>query len=151
MNDETKTQDETAGEDTSDLLMRHLTTRESRNAIETEDRAAAEKPVEVKFQSKVRQTMYSQIAANKRKTFFIMGLFILIIGLIGYAYSLYVGSLDTFYIIFGFAMFGSEEFGPMLLLGYSLAILSYFAIRQTLQKMPDVETGFDFEKDQNRP
>lgn len=48
--------------------------------------------------------MYSQIAANKRKTFFIMGLFVLIIGLIGYAYSLYVGSLDSFYIIFGFAL-----------------------------------------------
>ena len=48
--------------------------------------------------------MYSQIAANKRKTFFIMGLFILIIGLIGYAYSLYAGSLDSFYIIFGFAL-----------------------------------------------
>ena len=54
-------------------------------------------------------------------------------------------------IAIGIAMFGSEEFGPMLLLGYSLAILSYFAIRQTLQKMPDVETGFDFEKDQKRP
>mgnify|MGYP003402364408 CR=1 FL=1 len=48
-------------------------------------------------------------------------------------------------IAIGIAMFGSEEFG------YSLAILSYFAIRQTLQKMPDVETGFDFEKDQKRP
>lgn len=41
MNDETKTQDETAGEDTSDLLMRHLTTRESRNAIELEAIAQA--------------------------------------------------------------------------------------------------------------
>lgn len=53
-------------------------------------------------------------------------------------------------IAIGIAMFGSEEFGPMLLLGYGLAILSYFAIRQTLQKMPDVDSGFDFEKDSNQ-
>lgn len=54
-------------------------------------------------------------------------------------------------IAIGISMFGAEEFTPMLLLGYSLAILSYFAIRQTLQKMPDVDSGFDFEKDSNQP
>lgn len=48
--------------------------------------------------------MYSQIAANKRKTFFIMAIFILVIGAIGYAYSLYTGSLGSFYIILGFAL-----------------------------------------------
>lgn len=36
MNDETKIPDETAGEDISDLLLRHLTTRESRNTVELE-------------------------------------------------------------------------------------------------------------------
>lgn len=36
MNDEIKMPDETAGEDISDLLLRHLTTRESRNAVELE-------------------------------------------------------------------------------------------------------------------
>ena len=41
MNDESKIQDETEGEDTSDLLMPHLTTRESRNAIELEAIAQA--------------------------------------------------------------------------------------------------------------
>lgn len=48
--------------------------------------------------------MYSQIAANKRKTFLIMGLFIAIIGAIGYAYGLYVGSFSSLYVIFGFAL-----------------------------------------------
>jgi Fic-DOC domain mobile mystery protein B len=36
MDDETKMTGETAGEDLSDLLLRHLTTRESRNTIELE-------------------------------------------------------------------------------------------------------------------
>lgn len=36
MNDEIKMSDETAGEDISDLLLRHLTTRESRNTVELE-------------------------------------------------------------------------------------------------------------------
>lgn len=54
-------------------------------------------------------------------------------------------------IAIGIAMFGSENYAPMLLIGYTLAILSYFAIRQTLQKMPDPDTGFEFEKDSNRP
>lgn len=48
--------------------------------------------------------MYSQIAANKRKTVFIMSLFVLVIGAIGYVYGLYVGSFDSLYVIFGFAV-----------------------------------------------
>lgn len=47
--------------------------------------------------------MYSQIAANKRKTFFIMSLFILIIGGIGYVYGLYIGDFQSLYFIFGLA------------------------------------------------
>lgn len=54
-------------------------------------------------------------------------------------------------IAIGLVMFGAEEYTPMLLLGYSLAILSYFAIRQILQRMPDVDSGFDFEKDSHDP
>lgn len=56
--------------------------------------------------------MYSQIAANKRKTVFIMSLFILVIGAIGYAYGLYVGDFSSLYVIFGFA--------------FIYAIISYF-------------------------
>ncbi len=41
MNDKTKMRDETAGEDISDLLMRHLATRESRKAVELEAIAQA--------------------------------------------------------------------------------------------------------------
>lgn len=48
--------------------------------------------------------MYSQIAANKRKTFFIMSLFVLVIGALGYAYGLYVGSMTSVYLIIGFAL-----------------------------------------------
>ena len=48
--------------------------------------------------------MYSQIAANKRKTLFIMAIFVLVIGAIGYAYSLYTGSLGSFYIVLGFSL-----------------------------------------------
>jgi heat shock protein HtpX len=48
--------------------------------------------------------MYSQIAANKRKTVLIMSLFLLVIGAIGYAYGLYVGDFKSLYIIFGFAL-----------------------------------------------
>lgn len=47
--------------------------------------------------------MYSQIAANKRKTVLIMLLFILVIGAVGYAYGLYAGSFSSLYFIFGFA------------------------------------------------
>jgi heat shock protein HtpX len=57
--------------------------------------------------------MYSQIAANKRKTLAIMSIFILIIAVMGYAYGLYIGNFDSLYIIFGFAIL------------YSL--ISYFA------------------------
>lgn len=48
--------------------------------------------------------MYSQIAANKRKTFYIMSLFVLIIAAIGYAYGLYVGDFSSLYVVFGFAL-----------------------------------------------
>lgn len=48
--------------------------------------------------------MYSQIAANKRKTIFIMSVFVLVIGAIGYAYGLYLGNFQSLYIIFGFAI-----------------------------------------------
>lgn len=51
--------------------------------------------------------MYSQIAANKRKTFYTMALFVLLIGAMGYAYSLYVGDTSTLYVVFGFAIFYS--------------------------------------------
>lgn len=57
--------------------------------------------------------MYSQIAANKRKTIFIMSLFVLVIGAMGYAYGLYIGDFKSLYIVFGFAVI------------YSL--ISYFA------------------------
>jgi heat shock protein HtpX len=49
--------------------------------------------------------MYSQIAANKRKTALIMMLFIAIIVGLGYGYSLYVGNSSAVYYIFGFALF----------------------------------------------
>lgn len=48
--------------------------------------------------------MYSQIAANKRKTILIMSLFVLIVGVIGYVYSLYVGNRTTVFLVFGFAL-----------------------------------------------
>ena len=48
--------------------------------------------------------MYSQIAANKRKTFYIMFLFLVIIGAVGYFYSWYVGDTSSLYFIFGFAL-----------------------------------------------
>lgn len=47
--------------------------------------------------------MYSQIAANKRKTVLIMALFILMIAGIGYVYALYFGDLRSLYFILGFA------------------------------------------------
>lgn len=49
--------------------------------------------------------MYSQIAANKRKTVFIMMLFIAIVAGLGYIYGLYFGDRTAVYIIFGFAIF----------------------------------------------
>lgn len=48
--------------------------------------------------------MYSQISRNKRKTILIMSLFILMICGIGYVYGLYVGSFNSLYVIFGFAL-----------------------------------------------
>ncbi len=48
--------------------------------------------------------MYSQIAANKRKTFYIMSLFVIIIGALGYAYGLWMGNFNSLYFIFGFAL-----------------------------------------------
>lgn len=48
--------------------------------------------------------MYSQVAANKRKTLFIMSLFVLIIGAVGYGYGLYIGDFRSLYVIFGFAL-----------------------------------------------
>ena len=48
--------------------------------------------------------MYSQIAANKRKTFYIMFLFLVIIGAVGYFYSWYVGDTSSLYFFFGFAL-----------------------------------------------
>jgi len=48
--------------------------------------------------------MYSQIAANKRQTGFLNALFIAIIGVVGYAYGLYVGSMSSVYVILGFAL-----------------------------------------------
>ncbi|MBP9738745.1 M48 family metalloprotease [Candidatus Saccharibacteria bacterium] len=48
--------------------------------------------------------MYSQIAANKRKTIYIMFLFVVLIGLMGYAYGLYVGDMTTVYVVFGIAL-----------------------------------------------
>ncbi len=48
--------------------------------------------------------MYSQIAANKRKTVYIMALFVFLIGLIGYAYGLAVGDTSTLYVVFTFAI-----------------------------------------------
>jgi len=49
--------------------------------------------------------MYSQIAKNKRKTVYIMFLFILIIGALGYGYSVLYGDLTSLYVILGFAVF----------------------------------------------
>lgn len=54
-------------------------------------------------------------------------------------------------IAIGLGMFGEQALGPILLLGYALAILSYFAIREKLQKMPDIDNGFDFEKKPPQP
>jgi heat shock protein HtpX len=47
--------------------------------------------------------MYSQIAANKRKTVLIMLLFFAIIGVLGYVYAAVAGSFNTLYVILGFA------------------------------------------------
>lgn len=49
--------------------------------------------------------MYSQIAKNKRKTVYIMFLFVLIIGALGYGYSVLYGDLTSLYVILGFAVF----------------------------------------------
>lgn len=48
--------------------------------------------------------MYSQIAANKRKTVLIMAIFIAIIAALGYAYGMYIGDTTTVYFVFGFAL-----------------------------------------------
>ncbi len=48
--------------------------------------------------------MYSQIAANKRKTFLIMGLFVVVIAALGYGFALYVGDSRSFYVILIFAL-----------------------------------------------
>lgn len=48
--------------------------------------------------------MYSQIAANKRKTIGIMLLFIVIFAAVGYAYSLYTGNYASVAVIAGFAL-----------------------------------------------
>jgi len=48
--------------------------------------------------------MYSQIAANKRKTFLIMGLFVVVIAALGYGFTLYVGDSRSFYVILIFAL-----------------------------------------------
>jgi heat shock protein HtpX len=48
--------------------------------------------------------MYSQIAANKRKTFFIMSAFVVVFAAIGYAYGLYIGDFRSVYIIAAFAV-----------------------------------------------
>lgn len=48
--------------------------------------------------------MYSQIASNKIKTFLIMSLFVVIIGTLGYAYSLYSGDSSSVIIIFSIAV-----------------------------------------------
>jgi heat shock protein HtpX len=48
--------------------------------------------------------MYSQIAANKRKTFYIMSLFVLIIAGLGYGFGLYVHNLNSLYVILAFAV-----------------------------------------------
>jgi heat shock protein HtpX len=49
--------------------------------------------------------VYSQIASNKIKTFVIMSLFVVIIGALGYAYSLYSGDSRSVIIIFCIAVF----------------------------------------------
>jgi len=51
--------------------------------------------------------MYSQIAANKRKTVYIMALFVFLIAVIGYAYGLVVGDTSTLYVVLLFALFYS--------------------------------------------
>lgn len=48
--------------------------------------------------------MYSQIAANKRRSFLIMGLFIALLAAIGYAYGLYVDNFNTVYVVLAFAL-----------------------------------------------
>lgn len=48
--------------------------------------------------------MYSQIAANKRKTLLIMGLFIVVIAALGYGFTLYMGNSSSFYVILFFAL-----------------------------------------------
>lgn len=48
--------------------------------------------------------MYSQIAANKRKTVYIMSLFVFIIGALGYGYGVYVGDFSSVYVILAFAI-----------------------------------------------
>lgn len=51
--------------------------------------------------------MYSQIAANKRRSFLIMMLFVVILAAIGYGYGLYIGDYRTLYFVLGFALFYS--------------------------------------------
>lgn len=51
--------------------------------------------------------MYSQIAANKRRSFLIMMLFVVILAAIGYGYGVYIGDYRTLYFVLGFALFYS--------------------------------------------
>ncbi len=48
--------------------------------------------------------MYSQIAANKLKTVIVMSLFLVVMGVIGYAYGLYVGDFRSIFVIGIFAL-----------------------------------------------
>lgn len=48
--------------------------------------------------------MYSQIASNKRKTVYIMLIFLIVIVAIGYGYSLYFNDTSSLHYIFGFAI-----------------------------------------------
>lgn len=57
--------------------------------------------------------MYSQIAANKRKTFYIISLFLLIIAGMGFVYAKFFGSMTSFYVI--------------LVIALVYSVISYFA------------------------
>lgn len=49
-------------------------------------------------------------------------------------------------IVLSILIFKTDDIIEMLLLGYGMAIGSYFLLRSVLQKMPDNDPGFEFEQ-----
>ncbi|MEO8854029.1 MAG: hypothetical protein ABI359_09630 [Ginsengibacter sp.] len=50
---------------------------------------------------------------------------------------------ETIGVIFGFAIFGKDNFISINLIGFAFAITSYFLINARLNKLPDVDQDID--------